>query len=160
MLALFTLATFGQNKDDYIIVDQGTLANSALESTVINLDRTVGVFDSLKFTVVATGEIDIDTLRVQGGVAVGLTSIRGIAKDTTVSFFEATEAAVMTLDNADGVTTIVQNVMTLTAAECSGYNQIRVMLRGAASGNDATDQKQNFIVIMQVYRPDMLINNN
>jgi len=152
MLLFVSITIQAQVGNDFQTLMADTISNSQYKTQTLNLDL-LGVWDSLKVSVVATGEIDLDTLRVQGGVKIGLSKIRGIAKDTTLSSFEALEANVLTINNADGATTIVQGAATITKNEAVGYNQLKFILWAAAAGNTATGQTQNFAVYLQVYRP-------
>lgn len=153
VVLLFATNTIqAQVGNDFSTLMADTISNSEYKNHTLNLDL-LGVWDSLKVSVVATGEIDLDTLRIQGGVKIGLSKIRGGAKDTVLSSFEALKSAVLTVNNADGVTTIVQGAATITKNEAIGYNQLKFILWGAAAGNTATGQTQNFAVYLQVYRP-------
>ena len=147
---LFSVQIFGQGSLKVLYAD--TISNSATASQVLDL-WNIGYVDSITFGVVATGEIDLDSLTFMGGTYFNKLSIKGTEANYT--FYEALSggATALSIDNADGVTTIVQNVVSLTHNELMGYNRIRATIRAGAAGNDSGDASQKFIVVYQVHRP-------
>lgn len=143
--------TEAQQGSDYYVLMSDTISNSQLKTQVVDLAE-LGRWDSLKATVIGVGEIDLDSLRVQGGTEIGLTSIRGADKDTLLIEYEALTVVDVTINAADGASVIEQAVMTLYQTSVIGYNKLKFFLRAASSGNDATDETQTYVVVLQIYR--------
>ena len=151
-LVLSLLFVFTIQAQEFRFLEADTISNSEYKTVVFDLIK-IGTFDSIQVGVVAVGEIDLDSLRIQGGVKVVVPQIRGLDKDTVINVFEALETNALTINNADGVATIVQEAATITSFEAINYTQLKFILWGAAAGNDATDQTQMYILYLDIYRP-------
>lgn len=129
-----------------------TLSNSDRDYYYLDLWK-VGEFDSITVGMYASGELDVDSLRINGGVY--FQNVRYAGSDVSVTGYEALTGGdtAHDINIADGATTISQVIATLTANECQGYNKLQFIVVAAASGNDATDTGQKYILYYKVYKP-------
>lgn len=132
-----------------LILAIDSVGNSQSKVTYLDLDK-IGTFDSIALSVYAMGEIDLDSLDVQGGLYVKQAVYKG-ANVTGINLYEAIEGATLTINNADGTATYVQGIATITKAEAKGYNRLKVTVISASSGNDKADTNQKYILVATVY---------
>ena len=151
-LVLSLLFVFTTQAQEIRVLDADTVSNSEYKISTFDLTK-IGTYDSIKVGVVAVGEIDLDSLRIQGGFKTIVPTIRGEDKDTVINVFEALETNVLTINNADGAATIVEEAAALTFKDGEGYTQFRFFVWAAAAGTDATDQTQMYIVYLTIFRP-------
>lgn len=147
---LFALISVPVLAQESVILKADSISNSKTKIVHMNLDK-IGKFDSVSFSVYAMGEIDIDQLLVQGGLFVKELAYKN-ATVQNLSLYETVETITLTIDNADGTATYVQDVGTITKTEARGYNSLKLTLTAGASGNDATDATQKFILVATVYK--------
>jgi len=131
------------------VVKIDSIANSGTEIYYCDLEN-LAPFDSIVYSVYAMGEIDIDSLDVQGGFDFHPVTYKG-SDVTGINIYEALEGATLTINNADGTATYVEGATTITKAEAKGYNRLKVTITAGSSGNDATDTYQKVIIVQTVY---------
>ena len=151
LIAFLLSASFLQAQKTYVLTAD-SVSNSQTKTGnnyYINLEK-FAPYDSISLSIYASGEIDLDSLDVQGGVFVANYDYKG-STQSNFSVYEALTGATLTINNADGVATYVQNVLTITKAAATGYNRLKVSVVSAAAGNDKTDTGQKFIVFYTVF---------
>jgi hypothetical protein len=133
---VFSFATVplnAQSNVEVVQLNDNTVANSS--STIGYIKDLLGNdnelrTDSVAFKFIAKGEIDLDTVVIQKGVWYNSTFYGTSTADTTV----------LTIDNAAAVTTVViVGAYTAGTNILDGTDCVKVLVRSAASGNDATD---------------------
>jgi hypothetical protein len=130
-----------------VVLTADSIANSLTESGYLQLPA---VFDSISFSVYAMGEIDLDSLDIQGGILLNELDYKG-ARVSDLSIYEALDGATLTVDNAAGTATYVEGAKTVTREDCKGYNILKVSVISGAAGNDATDTTQKYIILAHIY---------
>jgi len=146
---LFTVSITAQTTV-FIVAD--TLGNSDEMNGYLNLDQFApNQIDNIYCTLYSSGEIDLDSIAVFGGVK---TSAMIGGAITNVVSYESSALAVegtVTTNLADGVSGIDAGVPILTEALIVGYNMLKFKVMSAASGNDATDDDQIAILMVRVH---------
>lgn len=152
MISLIFLSSVSMAQKSYRTILSDTCGNSQSKIFYVDVDK-IGEFDSLVVSIVATGEIDLDSLDASAGfyASAGEFNLKGSANTSAFYVYEALSGATLTINLADGVSSIVQKALTLTKANLTGYNEVKFTLTSASSGNDATDTSQKVLALMTVY---------
>lgn len=156
MVALVSFETQAQSQNSIAVLGADTVSNSQNKTHYLDL-WSLGQFDSINVGIYAMGEIDLDSLAVNGGTYFNALRYKGA--DVNVTGYEAVSGGgtALTINNAAGVATIVQSATVLTANELKGYNKLQFIVVGAAAGNDATDTTQKYVLYYTVYKsPNVL----
>lgn len=144
---------------EYYYVSFDTLGNYT--SSPKYRDFTIpsgGKIDSITIGVFARGEIDIDSIRVQGGLSVAGTTILQNTNSGRVDAerFNALVTKALTIDLADGVSSYTvdytSSTLGLTNVVLRNYNKLRIYLATGTTGNDKADVSQHAGVVISVYR--------
>lgn len=150
---LFSVSLINAQTTVVILCD--TTANSQTESGVLDLDQFApATVDSIDFLVYASGEADIDSIAIHGGVKVQATYPANSSSRVQVSEWEEIGSieGTLTIDVADGVETVVEGFpATVGAATLNGYNSLKIFVYAGAAGNDATDTGQKVMVVARVF---------
>ena len=133
------------------ILKADTLSNGTTHTIEMYLGK-FGTHDSIVVSIFASGEIDMDTMYIHGGLKA--TDVPYVTSNTDIDGgYELIEGADLTINLADGVEEIVEGVITLTAQELKGYNNLKFYVVGAAAGCDAGDDDQKYLLYVEIYRP-------
>lgn len=149
LFVLFSVVALSQTR--VLKLDFGTLANSVTETKYLGLGEWANI-DSIAVGYAATGEIDVDSIDIY----LGWNNSTFAGELPATGWYGATAYTfVSTLDNAAGVKTwaniLVSGATALTSAVLrGGINSLKVVTRGAAAGNDATDPNK-FIVLFHIW---------
>ena len=145
LVFLFSVTVFPQANVKYfgrfIDVDFGTVANSVTETNYISIDGWSKI-DSISVVAYGYGETDVDSIDMYVGNGGGIYSSTAITGTVTLNLADAVAGWELIL---------ASNATQLTGAALRGVKAIKVVTRGATSGNDATDTKQNFHVLFQIW---------
>lgn len=150
-LVLFCLLSAFVFPQELRILKADTLSNGTTHTIEMYLGK-IGTFDSMHVNVYGSGEIDIDTVYVHGGLEA--TDVPYITSNVDIDGgYELIEGATLTMNLADGVEGIAERIITLTALECGGYNNLKFYVVGADAGCDSGDDDQKFILYVEIFRP-------
>lgn len=122
---------------DNVTLYQTTVANSATVTAYVQpLHKYNDAYkyfeqtDSIEIQLNSTGEIDLDQLIVTKGFYLGSTFYAVATPDTTT----------LTIDNAAAtITVVISKPVTNGCTDLEYYNAVRVVVKAAATGNNATD---------------------
>lgn len=155
-IVFMNFETNAQSQNSISVLGVDTISNSQREAFYLDL-WTVGQFDSINVGIYAMGEIDLDSLRVEGGNY--FNSLFYKKADTDVTGYENVTGGTvaLTINNDAGVYTIVQSATVITANEVKGYNKLKFTLLSASSGNDATDSTQKYVLYYTVYKSPYIL---
>ena len=156
LLALFAFSII-LNAQTTVFVLADTCGNDEEKTGIIDLRQfSPAIIDSIKLNVFASGELDIDSIGILGGFV-----LPSVAYPNGTSFplfdlknkFEHIDpgSGTLTINVADGVEIMVQEALTVSKANLDGYNQLKVLIIGAAAGCDATDDDQKVLIFATVY---------
>lgn len=137
-----------QNTAQVLLAD--SISNSQTEYALLKLKKYVP-FDSIGISIYVKGEIDLDSLDVKGAAKLPNFDYQGSVV-SGLQVYEAIEGATLTINEAAAAENYIQNAITVTKAEVKGYNELKVSVIAAASGNDATDTGQKYVVTYTVYK--------
>lgn len=141
LIALFVGLTYGQT---VIEVNFGTLSNSVTKTMTTNIQGFTKI-DSICVVAVGKGEVDVDSVDIYVGA---------VDKSGNTYYSSTANTFLSTLDLAAGVKGYLPLSLTgnvgLTGALVRTTNSLKIVTRGAASGNDPTDPN-NFRVLLFVY---------
>ena len=137
-----------QNTAQVLLAD--SISNSQTEYAILNLKK-YAPFDSVGISIYVKGEIDLDSLDVKGAAKLPNFDYQGSVV-SGLQVYEAIEGATLTINEAAAAENYIQNAITVTKAEAKGYNELKVSIIAAASGNDATDTGQKYVITYTVYK--------
>ena len=133
------------------IIGADTLGNTDTDTHYLDLWK-IGEFDSLVVSLYAMGEIDIDTLYVNGGVYFQSVPYKGSSVNVT-DYTAAKIAGVnISMNYADGTDGETADCFTITKAAVQGYNKLQFKITSNASGNDGLDDYQKYILYYRLYK--------
>lgn len=136
LFLMIAMQSFAQTKT---VEFAGTVGNSETKSVDIQVSETV---DSLKISLFASGEIDVDSLDVKLGVTTPRFEYQGYRQELTYwGSTNTTYSKTLTINLDSAATSYTVGVTTIPKSALAGYNLVRLTVTAAATGNDATDPK-------------------
>ena len=151
LFALIFFIAVSLSAQEFFVLNADSLSNDIEKYGILDLDQFApNKIENIYITLYSSGEIDIDSVGVYGGVKINYAYqgdlIQTIAWESTALAVEGT----VSTNLADGVAGIDQGVPVLTTALLVGYNAIKVVVIGAAAGCDATDTGQKVVICASV----------
>jgi len=122
----------------------GTLANSVTETGYQKFDGWKSI-DSISVGLAGTGEVDVDSVDIYVGYMIGSGSWFSTTANTFISTMDLGAGVKLFLPLA-----LTGNISIKGALLRGGMNAVKVVTRGAVSGNDPTDPN-NLRVLLTVH---------
>lgn len=146
LFLMIALQSFAQTKT---VEFADTVSNSKSKSVEITVDGTV---DSVKVSLFASGEIDIDSLDVKLGVITPRFEYQGYRQELTYwGSTNTTYSKTLTINLDSAATSYTVGSTTIPKSALAGYNLMKLTATAASAGNDATDPKQKLLIIVEKY---------
>ena len=157
LVLILGLTSFTKAQEQYFVWGD-TLGNYDGTPKYVNFQVPSGKpIDSIVVSLYSRGEIDIDTVRWQGGivpVAPNANASKVVKISDDAARFEAIGAKALNVDLADGATAYSDTVAIIKEYNVAAFNAFRFYVVAGSAGNDKTDTNQGFGLYISVYRRD------
>lgn len=157
LVLILGLTSFTKAQEQYFVWGD-TLGNYDGSPKYVNFQVPSGKpVDSIVVSLYSRGEINIDTVRWQGGIAPIAPSANAskvVKVSDDAARFEAISAKALITDLADGVTAYNDTVAIIKGYDVAAYNVFRFYVVAGSTGNDKSDTNQGFGLYISVYRRD------
>jgi len=145
-LLMIVMQSFAQTKT---VEFADTVGNSQSKTFTVDVEPTL---DSLKVSLFALGEIDVDSLDVKFGITTPRFEYQSYRQEVVyLGSTNTTYSKTLTINLAAAASSYTTAVTTIPKSALAGYNQIQFTVISAASGNDPTDSGQKLVVIVDKY---------
>jgi hypothetical protein len=155
LVLILGFTTSIQAQDQYFVWGD-TLGTYDGSPKFVNFQVPAGAaVDSIVVSLYSRGEIDIDTVRWQGGispVAPNANASKVVKISEATARFEAISSKALIVDLADGATAYNDSVAIIKGYDVASYNTFRFYVVTGTTGNDKTDTNQGFGLYFAVYR--------